>query len=241
MPTQRRRSAKQPSRFGYDFPADPWDPPTWDRYVRSQLTLEQRRLLTDAYGRSTARLAAAESQDKKRREQLRALWEEDVLSIHVDVERGRAVLRPTRATGLRIPGRRKQVEEVGLGFRVVLDFEYLPEERAHAVRKAHVIGEEGGPNLGVDLWAYYTAFRLYAAAHPRQRFQPPHRRPAAGQPLDPLFYRRVVQLYDDLKLRGHRAPAVELAERMDTNPATVRSWVYRGRRLPAETGKGGKE
>jgi hypothetical protein len=133
------------------------------------------------------------------------------------------------------------VEEVGLGFRVELQFEYVPEERAHAVSATHVIGEEKGPNLGVDLWAYYTAFRLYAAAHPRQRFQPPRRRPRAGQPLDERFYRSVVELYEELKVRGHRSPAVELAQRMDANPATVRSWVYRGRRLPAETGKGSKE
>jgi hypothetical protein len=235
MPPRRRRS----DRFGYDFPADPSDVPAWDQYVRSRLTTDQRALLSQHYRRSHAYEVAEDIQDREERERWRTIWEAYVLNLDVEIEpAGRGVLRPRRALGLRIP-RRNQVEEVGVGFRVEIDFEHRPEERAHAVRRACVIGEGEGPDLGVDLWACYTAFRLYAAAHPRQPFRPPRRRPRAGHPLDERFYRSVLAIHDDLKVQGHPAPAAELAKRMDTNPATVRSWVYRGRRLPPETGREG--
>jgi hypothetical protein len=57
----------------------------------------------------------------------------------------------------------------------------------------------------------------------------PRRRPQAGQPLDPDFYRRVLAVFDELTKRGARDPAAQIAERMGEKPSTVRSWLRRGR------------
>jgi hypothetical protein len=58
----------------------------------------------------------------------------------------------------------------------------------------------------------------------------PTQRPEPGRPLDPVFYQELLGAFDGLVAEGWRDPAAEFARRMDENPATVRSWLRRGRK-----------
>jgi hypothetical protein len=58
--------------------------------------------------------------------------------------------------------------------------------------------------------------------------------PQQGKRTDPAFYRDLLALSEQLKLRGSMRPAAEIAERLEVNPNTVRTWLMRARKIREE-------
>jgi len=90
-----------------------------------------------------------------------------------------------------------------------------------------------------DMHVCTCAFHLRVKqAKDRSAFrQAPRRRPVAGNPIDPDFYRRLLDSYERLVVEGYRNPAVELARRMNEKHGTVKSWLSRGRKYLGEPPK----
>lgn len=142
-------------------------------------------------------------------------WLEDVLSCEVTFKAaGRSVVR-----------------KPGDGYRVEIQWLFHRKDKTHYVKSVHVIADAF---LAVDqhlsVEKHFAAFMLRVQQQPAGAFaRAPRARPAPGQPADPDFYRRLLNAYDKLVAEGHRSPALELAERMNENHNTVKSWIRRGR------------
>lgn len=65
----------------------------------------------------------------------------------------------------------------------------------------------------------------------------PPEKPARGQAPPLAFYRRVLARHDELMASGVRNSSAVLAEEMDENEQTVRSWIKRGRRYLRQGGE----
>ena len=101
-----------------------------------------------------------------------------------------------------------------------------------AAKSARVIAE-GDQSLGFsapDLEPYLAALlhRVETLPGAREFSKTAARsRPEPGRPPSIEWYRSLQDERDRLVAAGERAPAKVLAERMDENPATVRSWLKR--------------
>lgn len=100
-----------------------------------------------------------------------------------------------------------------------------------------VIADEA-PGLGElpVFYTYRTAFLVHMKGLqvPGKFHRVPSARPRPGRPsggsMDHLeFYQRLIDTFNQLLAEGHPAPAREIAKRMGEPPATVRSWLRRGR------------
>jgi hypothetical protein len=68
-----------------------------------------------------------------------------------------------------------------------------------------------------------------------ERLRLPRRElPQQGKRTNPAIYRELLARFELLKLRGSTRPAADLAEQLEVNPATVRSWLMRARRMKEE-------
>jgi hypothetical protein len=116
-------------------------------------------------------------------------------------------------------------------YRVEIQWVFDRKTKMYRVKSVHVVADDFlnvGDSLPVG--EHFAAFQLRASQRPKGSFaRAPRSRPAPGQPADPDFYRRLLDAFDRLVAEGHRSPAVELAERMDVNHSTVKSWLRRGR------------
>lgn len=117
------------------------------------------------------------------------------------------------------------------GFTVQIEWLWDHENKTHKPSKLHVVADEE-LRIGdcADLEDYFAAFFVHAASRSFPKVRAPRKRPDAGKPLDPDFYRRLLQNYDQLVAEGYRAPAAELARRLGENRSTVKSWLHRGRK-----------
>jgi hypothetical protein len=116
-------------------------------------------------------------------------------------------------------------------YRVEIYWLFDRKLKTHRVRSVHVIADDF-----LELGASLPVGDHVAALKLRLRRQPsgasvgvPRSRPAPGEPVDPAFYRRLLNAYDKLVSEGQKSPALELARRMDANHNTVKSWLRRGR------------
>lgn len=248
-------------------PPDPTDAGEWIGYVRERLTTEQLDFLRSQFEASDVAagfaMGSGSRLSKRATARLEELWRRwclDVLATRVELRPGgRAILQHPGA-GYRVEiqwvydHRSRQARIASI--HVVADqylvtgprlrrMEALPPGDREELRRENWMFWPLKYPLYID--RYLAALNLHLA--PRfgrggSRFlsRLPRRRPKAGQPLDPDFYRRVLSVYEELKAQGHRNPATVIARRMGWNPATVRSYVRRGRRYLGERGGGdGKE
>ena len=69
----------------------------------------------------------------------------------------------------------------------------------------------------------------------RGRLIAPRGRPRRGEPAKSTkFYLDVLSLHDELKRRGERSPAQEIARRKDVDVNLVHQWLFRARRITRE-------
>lgn len=157
-------------------------------------------------------------------------WVGQVLAIDVQLEgAGRAVLQEPDTT-FRVEIRWAEVpvpsEDQGIGKTTTMaqELRVIPVSRP------------GLPWTGpVDISVYYAAFFFRMQEPAPAKFKPPKTRPEPGKAPKPTFYLALLESYEVLVREGVRGPAAELARRMKENPSTVRSWLYRARRMPGQT------
>lgn len=89
----------------------------------------------------------------------------------------------------------------------------------------------------LDLDAHMMACHIQLARTPQTLARLPARRPRPGESYDPKFYRTILDRYSALLGRGHPAPVREIAESMNANRSTVKSWLKRGREYLKEEGE----
>lgn len=123
------------------------------------------------------------------------------------------------------------------GFTVQIEWLWDHKDKTHKPSKLHVIADEE-LHIGdcADLEDYFAAFFVHAASRSFPKVRAPRKRPDAGKPLDPDFYRRLLQNYDQLVAEGYKAPAAELARLLGENRSTVKSWLHRGRKYLGKEG-----
>jgi len=142
-------------------------------------------------------------------------WLERVLSYEVTLKAaGRAVVRGPDD-----------------GYRVEIQWVFDRRRKTHYVKSLHVVAD-GSLNVkdSIRVGEHFAAFMLRVRQRPEGAFsRAPRVRPAPGQAADTGFYRQLLSAYDKLVAEGHKSPALELAERMDENHNTVKSWLKRGR------------
>ena len=145
-----------------------------------------------------------------------------IMSICVD-------LRPGGRAILRIPSERFRVEVL-----------WRQDGKKLVIGEVRVVGEGrnlgGGVLPGINFGEYLSALEVtFWSINPEDGTSflrnIPRRRPKPGQAPDTDFYRRVLAARNELIAAGHPAPAAELAERYGENPATVRGWIHRARKL----------
>jgi len=119
--------------------------------------------------------------------------------------------------------------------RHAVEFQWVYNKKTHVVKSLHVVadGEIVVGEIG-SLDEYMVAFKFRVHRGEVARSRAPRTRPAPGVPLDPDFYRRLLEAYDSLVADGLHAPAKTLALRMGENPGTVKSWLSRGRKYLEE-------
>jgi hypothetical protein len=232
-------------------PVDPFDAPSqddrreWGRYLRywvPQLSLREEReyrrvlktdhgLLEGATDHLLAHFIVSELRRhpwKQRKERGRGWgdWSVEVLLVNVDIRpNGRAVLRQD-ATTYRVDmlwneTARDEHGKPSLGLKRV---EIVADDTMEPLRM---------PDLGV----YVAAFFLRAMQGRHRAFaRAPRIRPEPGRALKYNFYRHLLDLEEQLKMQRYANPAAEIARRMDANPATVRSWLHRGRQYVKREG-----
>lgn len=117
------------------------------------------------------------------------------------------------------------------GFTVRIQWFWDHKAKTHKCTSLHVIADEE-LHIGdcSDLEDYFAAFFVHAVTRSFPTTRAPRKRPDAGKPLDPDFYRRLLENYDQMVAKGHKAPAAELARLLGENRSTVKSWLHRGRK-----------
>lgn len=228
-------------RGGYLYDEGKWWDFTvaWRDYtVAKGLTERELSFLKSEYFDSTSRSRIQRSATAKDRAWFDKNWPQSfpfrawcaqVLAISIDLRpSGRAFLRELD-TGPRLgllSGPSKPAP-----YRVEIQFQ-LDDDRKARPTSVHIIGErflykDDAP----DLETYYAAFylRIMRGRPPDAFTRIPRKRPNPGTAPDPDFYRRLLDSYEKLVSEGHAAPAAALAERMNENRSTVKSWLRRGR------------
>jgi hypothetical protein len=167
-------------------------------------------------------------------------WAEDARRVNVEVRPGgKAVMRhPGRSYSVEVWWRgHYMVNPEVLGISVtpdadqVLRWEALDLGLYLAALHVALRPEDGPP--GQPPRHSVTPDTVTAVASIPGRVQPAP--PAPGKPPSTLFYRRLLDEYDDLLAQGHRNPIRELAQRHPgedgkSRPSgTVKSWLARGR------------
>ena len=156
--------------------------------------------------------------------------------IRVEVERGgRAVLRDPDVTAS-YSARRLPVG-VGPSYRVEISFEQAGRDKHPEPKQMRVIGDQllGWWNPP-DLRRYAAALllRLGAKEYEELGAAAPPTMPTAGQAPKMAFYRWLLGREEQLLRAGEPAPARTIAEQLDRNENTVRSWLKRAREYVKE-------
>lgn len=186
-------------------------------------TKQQETFLKDLWVRSSARmemLSLDPSPTRFQERQAQRRWINKVLALDVEIEPGRAIVTDPRS-GLRV------------------EMQWMAEGRdAFWLGRFDVRPPPGLVWRFDELERFAVAAHLHAAVSQPEKFTPiPRARPQAGRPLDTGFYTSLLATYEEIRASGHRAPAKELARRMNENPNTVKSWLKRGREALREEGK----
>jgi hypothetical protein len=142
-------------------------------------------------------------------------WLERVMDYEVEIKAaGRAVVRGP-----------------GDDYKVEIQWLFVGRSKQRRVKSVRVVADDflSGHSMP-SINEHLAAFQLRAAQRPTGAFsRMPRSQPAPGQAADPDFYKRLLNAYQNLISEGYKNPAVELAERMDVNHNTVKSWLKRGR------------
>lgn len=102
------------------------------------------------------------------------------------------------------------------------------------VKRAQVIAYTELATRWPDMYVCYSALRFYlrrdSSVAGTIRDEALADLPAAGKPINIEFYSRVLALYEMLASEGTKAPVRQIAEMLDANENTVKSWLLRARK-----------
>lgn len=192
------------------------DDAAWEAFVEQQLTDEDLSYLWEAFQDSPVADIVLDD-DPQRIEDL------VFRGFCVRVWRLKVEIRAAGRTVVRDPTENHRVE---------MQWLYQKRKKIYRVKRMCVIGDAFlSLDQLPDEYEYLTAFYLrHRQLDPAGTYgRPPVARPAPGQPLNADFYQRLLIAYDKLVAEGRPRPALELAERMDVNHSTLKSWLSRGR------------
>jgi hypothetical protein len=196
---------------------DVTDEQAWTRFRRRhQLAAFRLQWLARRYNESEGRVVPEHERERPEAVYMFRRWCVGVAESEVTLlPGGRAVIRhPVSQRDRTVEGR----------WRLSASGEPVITEYTVSATAPHPIGWVA--SITREMSALYLALS-------RRSKEPTGKRPEAptpGKPGDIEFYRYVVAEYDALVRAGHPTPAKELAARLKAEPATVRSWVLRGRR-----------
>jgi hypothetical protein len=186
--------------------------------ARKSLPPDQETILADRWKRSRQRREAVRRREAGAAHRARVDWESRVLGLRVSFRREGVV----------------EIDDPAEGSRCFFRLEFATGPDGY-LQKASIMPGAGTSfglpaDLVLDLSLLMTAVKLAEARAEWKLSEEFLGLPQRGKPLNTAYYERLLAEFDALA-RESPSPTKELARRRGMNESTIRSQLYRARRL----------